>query len=556
MGLLGRTWWKKHLKELFPECWHNDIEDKSSIKLYMEDMMITAHNIINMSNSLDDVKSKWCNIIENRLNRFPNVDTFIAMFDVEENVPLSKGPEREARKKNRFTYNDIDQLGNNAFLCFKHHDSSDPIYAKLFREEANLKHTVPYHVYLQKHISTEAFRRDMVQYATRCLNSTQSIANVINKTTIYIDGGVRNMDDIFEEYVEDLTLESTKNREYMIKHDRTGVNMISPCEVHNHVPGESDLKIIRNILEHLGKDMWITCCDTDCIPILLLWMHKFIDPKTKKFPNRIYLDLFSKYSIRYVHDGIKTQKQRYTIQNTNEVLDVTMLWRSIIKWMKQHHKSTKNPIEVFCLLMVLGGTDYVDKPIDITHQKIWETFVNGGSEILAQAISINTDPDSKKCDYQLRLCEFSTNNICVNISEKDIADFIKLMYCVKKAIDYTRHFLPGKPNGSSSSVESVHGYKLPSFNTINNAYSVKRKRNAPEGFIISEDRVNAIIRRVSWNMFYWCAGPLFPVINVIERDADSKSLYGWEIDPVNDKVIISQAVTSTCNLNKRRKLNK
>jgi hypothetical protein len=181
--------------------------------------------------------------------------------------------------------------------------------------------------------------------------------------------------------------------------------------------GESDIKIpyyLRRIGEMIedtrnavsSSTAYVSSWDTDCIPITMLAM----DDIHQRFPStldhlHVYLDTKQGGTCRDLLNGPKKESKkcmyvltmdRNVFEHEDEYLTEMVNVGRMVTELQTHFRSfypgftSGNEVEVFCLFMVVGGTDYVNPIAGIGFETLRVVFDVGGYRLLSEAVLSTT----------------------------------------------------------------------------------------------------------------------------------------------------------------------
>ena len=313
--------------------------------------------------------------------------------------------------------------------------------------------------------------------------------------------------------------------------------------------GETDLKIVTHIsliYNNLIKEdkekliILVNCKDTDLLPILLLHMREWLNPKTNNFPFEIYLDL------RY-----KSEEEGNTIVNLN------ILWKSILNDFNEKYQNLMHPIEFLVFLMILTGTDYTNQLPHISQRHIISSIESNIHTILFEPNKvINSNEIEKKEISHIKLDKNLGGKFSLKTTDnKKKENFIEITEIIKGFIipDYAKIGLPFKKHLTINFSEHMmyrfiqflyhklfwnndlsiqkNIYKHDDMTYIRNEATFRNKTRPVRPYNIPNDNeIFAFIRRAWWNINYWSnADKIFYDRNYHDPLSMDKneSLYGY-----------------------------
>lgn len=430
--------WKELLKDKFPLCFPNEIPLKSDIILV--DTLIELRKWTHFAYTGEEIETRIIKGIT-ELTKF-NPEKIIYMIDEKEYVPKCKQATWDSRKEGKKLPYTLEEIQNQ-----KIHIGNGPLPD------------------IERVFFTPLLFEDLLLFFYQVIKKLHKSVKI--GCTIIIDGCIKSS---------------------RLKKQRKGkpVNMDKPfpgCVIYfeKDIPkpiyfdsfkiGETDLKIVKNISLNHNKNFTIFSSDSDSIPILLLNMRDWIEKSTGFIKSNIYID-FGARSVK----GL-----RY--------LSVVELYRQVCRFMISYR--VERPIETMCILIIITGTDFVEKQNFVGPSTVLNVFINGGNDLF----KLKKDDCIFKSDI-----EIGDTNLrhSIQIAEHLLKNFIQL--CMPKA------------------------------------HQIKKKKlnNEPEKPILNLD---SYLRRIFWNMDYWVNGEL-NFINPIELEKDTQlSMNGWIFDEKLKKVV-------------------
>jgi hypothetical protein len=184
--------------------------------------------------------------------------------------------------------------------------------------------------------------------------------------------------------------------------------------------GESDIKIpyyINRLAEMKSSavadpairdecSILVGCWDTDSIIIILmcmLEMDKRGIPYAWDSRFNIFLDLRQKGSQNAISYYNKYQEEQSGRKKEIKIVDMNMLYRSLVGHFNVILPEVKNPIETFCMFCIIMGADYVSKPPGLGWDAWNPTFYTGGYLLLSKGIQMHCELDKKGGKYRHRI---------------------------------------------------------------------------------------------------------------------------------------------------------
>jgi len=302
------------------------------------------------------------------------------------------------------------------------------------------------------------------------------------------------------------------------------------------IAGEGDFKIPDGIaMMPRGSVVFVRSCDTDMIPILLMQMRRLIDDDTQSLRYTIYID--TNGAIR------DSSKER-------PILNVTQLWREVMRTFICNFPWARHPIETFATVMLLTGSDYLKTVVrdpetraeklsmglpQIGPAAVWSAFCSlQGRAILFPDGMEDSPPvivDAVHGD--------TAERIAIGIDERRWGRFIAFMY-------------HRKIYGASKAVATNGEYSLNSVrdarkriydDAVTAALGDPTKvRPAAKWRPPSSAKVCAFVRQMSWGLAYLINGAsAYPFPDPFETVL-GYSLYGWIRDPETQRVGLTTVI--------------
>ena len=310
--------------------------------------------------------------------------------------------------------------------------------------------------------------------------------------------------------------------------------------------GEGDYKIADGIsMLSAGSVIFVRSCDTDMIMILLMNMRRWVDAKTQMLRYTVLLDTNGP-----VRDK---SKERPT-------LNVSELWRQLMRTFHVQYSWVKHPVETFATLILLTGSDYVMmKAPDLAEisgvrprlskglpqvgpAAVWNAFKSPrGREILFPAGMEDHPPvvvDIVHGD--------TSHRVAIGVDEKRWRTFAIYIYHrtimgpdhrkVPFVLD-THH----QYNDMETLVQArVLKYQKALEKCGGNATAVHESNTWQ---LPSVAQLATMVRALAWNLDYGInAASTSPFLNPFATQHDV-SIYGWTVDSQTGRVAIADGVT-------------
>jgi len=480
------TNWKKIIIEQFPECIIDNYDD---LKKKIEDSKVTCvhdGSLLLYSSCMNartgnELKENFKqSLYKYNLHVCPKSQETVVLFD-EDLYKIHKTEAYKKRNKNPYTPEEIKKLEENDIIL----DITDGL---LPDADNNGKRA----------LDTPFLNSKMICYLTKYLwgvpcpfregeSGSKTLPDISEPFTLHIDGGRR--EKILPDGKKDRY--QTEVIDIICKRERRNLN--PKCEV---IPfsesrkkiGEADIKLVYYLHKVKTHTIFISH-DTDSIPILLLALRDKINPKTGVIDHHIFLDLSRTF---FGNDG-----KTYSLGNKILVVDMVELWRRIILYFKENFWWIYYPIESFCFLNILTGTDYTSNFKDVAAKTVWKKFSKEGGGttdfVLVVNGKANENPHSLFREY----------------NEVDIIQVIKTNSGPES---YGRvneiEILEVREDRIWSFIERCYDYKESKYPS-----TIQARR--------------ALIRRCVWVLIYWRNGAKnFQIPHLCEIE-NGKSKWGW-----------------------------
>jgi hypothetical protein len=264
--------------------------------------------------------------------------------------------------------------------------------------------------------------------------------------------------------------------------------------------GEGDVKVGRNIIDakkKFGEEILVIVQnpDTDFIVVLISLIPRLISPTNPSVKTSILLDLTPLTS--------KSKEKQF--------IDIVSMWRTLNLEMNTDYTGIKYSSYYFCLLNIIGGTDFVDKPYGIGLPVIWKFAFEAG-------FSIFKDP-SKAIVFK----ETKDGQVTTEIPYEALFEFMYNLEAFKK-----------RESKKESRQEPFNLLPVPSTS----------KRTNLQLFRLNISQLGAWFRRIQWNLEYWLNSGSVGYIppDPLKVGSDSKSVWGWLVGS-DSKVAVADSVS-------------
>lgn len=520
------------------------------------ELMLHKYVMLTGCQSTHQFFQRWKNLAADQIKRFPDAHTFVFLLDDETNVPQAKGKtqaERRKRGSGGFSPEELEALGPElSRLCNSRPAEFQQRLGQLFGEEASKRSVSPFEVFMTKHMQTSHLREDEFEFATRCILAGPYVLLGEGRRVI-IDRGVWR-----SSFHRDLTTDEKKGDAEAWEHvlwsfrenlstnhlgpegpnpasrswilmDQWGVRRLDGME-DQHLVGEADLKIPRYARLFSTQRIYVMCKDTDLIAILLMTVKDLV-PTKSRCPTQLWLD------VTVPSDNKRGQPPK------RSVIDMVQLWRNLLRWFADEFTEISNPIEVFCCLLVMMGTDYLKNPASMGEKRIWGSFSKHlkARQCLAKAIwtdgliSGALPPDEATGqlltqEYFAKVGSMQEASACAqailmrdttagSIYDPKQQSKPGLSHCPK--YHHTRHI-------------SFRESQIRQF--VWEAYAIHGPKDRSKW--PSYEWVTAFVRRVTWQLAYWYGGDTAEGRRWFDEMAvhpeNGESIYGWRWTPNDD----------------------
>lgn len=598
MGLLGRTWLKKLLREhpQLRDCMHYASWSKMrrnerpsdqkrvgkgvepGFQVVLVELMLHKYVMIKGCQGLEHFAKRWRDLAEEQIKRFPDAHTFVFLLDDETNVPQAKSQTQSKRRRGSagLSADELEALGPHfSRLC-----NSDPVQfnrriGELFGAQAAERKMSPFEVFMTKHMLTSQLREDEFEFATRCILAGP-YAKLGTGRRVIIDRGIwrpsfhRDIetdptggesepwtrvlksfrDNISTANLLDEAAVSNAPSRAWILMDRWGVRRLDDME-DQHLVGEADLKIPRYARVFASQRIYVICNDTDLIPILLLAVKDWVPPKGR-CPGQLWLDMTTHYD------------EKPEVANCG-VIDMIQLWRNVHRWFATEFSEVLNPVEVWCTLMAMMGTDYLKNPAALGEKRLWSAFSKHFKvrKSLAEAvwtdghISAALPPDPKTGRLLTRGYYAKTQSL-----QDGSCRTVKLLLRDTTAgsiYDPKTQRKPGLANCAKH--HRVRHISLREDNLMQfvlRAYAAEGPKDASKW--PDREWMRGFARRVGWQVGYWYIGDTRcgrQWYDEMAQTADGRSIHGWrwgeDAEAVNEPETAKILAPSGRTIGRKRK---
>lgn len=361
-------------------------------------------------------------------------------------------------------------------------------------------------------------------------DATYGIDRVEDIGDYYDDGGDDDDDD--EEDRDDGNGRGCDNEasRCWILIDGGGVRRLNEMDG-SYIIGEADLKIPHYARLFAGSSIFVVCHDTDLLPILLMTVKDWI-PKRGQCPGKLVLDMTTPSDV----------KKRPPLPG---VVDIIALWRVIHEWFRWDFREIRNPVEVFCLMIILMGTDYLQNPPMLGPATLWKAFSEKKLyKHLARSVATDGHMGSA-----LPLHFLENDGVVVVGSTKEFAsgsdgggggyynnnnenreEVVRLLSRDLRGGAFTSEDQEGvglKKCRPGQRVPGIEVYESAVRRFLLEAYSELKGKMADKW--PPEEWFSAQARRVSWQMAYWYQGDTIEGRMFDDEMAQESgvSIYGW-----------------------------
>jgi hypothetical protein len=446
MGLKGITEVKKLIQEWFPEArltLEHIALTRKNVSVVIEDFSVKINNIGPVAYNITRLKHDVQRHAPRTFVKFPKCQMLISLIDDPKHTPAAKVPEQKNRAaRPHFEEIDIEVLGPLSYLSqhgvdkdSEENELKRQIGSRMRKDENGKNKGTIFHLFMNLMLGTRSRKVDVAHFFTReIIQSPPETFNIGGvKRRIVLDGAVwpeNKRANRLRLGEEDETVDPLIDMRDTLLYDYENSLEYDTCALsigadgarrmsqdQRPLLGEADIKIVswlnqvvqmldtstKGIVERDDSKklaIWVDCVDTDLIPILLLWTRELIDPVTGTMKYRLFLDCTSSSSAKKAEKNLTDEEKElmkkyptldHKWSQSVEVYDIPMLWRRINTTFFRIFPGISFPVETFCVLLMMGGTDFVEKPRDLAMGGLWRAFCVGGYSILARAVIIPSE---------------------------------------------------------------------------------------------------------------------------------------------------------------------
>jgi hypothetical protein len=185
----------------------------------------------------------------------------------------------------------------------------------------------------------------------RALTSSAAGRKTVSSKFIVIDGGL----DESQVYSDDRVMYMAKRLDYdAVYAGGSGgkVNVLprKPYYTTTSRIGEGEMSVLYQLDVHASdRDVVVLTCDSDIVFIALLAARDRIDAETGAFRNKVFVKMSGGSESKTPEEG-GGGKFVY--------VDINRLYESVVKFFAKKAPRVAHPVETFCWLMMLNGTDF------------------------------------------------------------------------------------------------------------------------------------------------------------------------------------------------------
>ncbi len=355
--------WKAIFEECFGHCRLSRLPPGVEVNMILDDMTAGLRKVLHCVTTWDD----FCERVRVRVTRStaPSEESgyetdpadllYVALFDEGEHVPSSKAPNQREKKQN----------GPPPF------DAPFPVgpTCEIPREHAGGK------TFGARVMATPAVRRAVTELSCAVMADCVSASGGCLK--LLVSGGMAGKIAVRPGITVTSKLSDGEYYNSNQKDDErrlavpqnvtvcwTGEGRADAFFSDTDQIGESDLKIPFFVTRENRENVYVISNDFDVVCILLLRMRDWIDPVTKEIQFRIFVDTASR------------------AKDVDCLVDVSELWRSILRYFRKHHPTVRYPVETLVLLVLFTGSDFTQGFSRLGPATVWKNFSEGGCEVL------------------------------------------------------------------------------------------------------------------------------------------------------------------------------
>jgi hypothetical protein len=503
------TSWKKVLAEWYPEAWLLTVPPNQRVNVLLDDLPVNVRKFTSGATRGVQIRKKFKDRLEKLQLNCDNLKYYIAIIDEPRFVPDAKQATQRKRseKEKPFTTEDLKKFS------FKVTDGVVPDMARL--------------------MATRSLQPEVYRYLTEILMANP-LSDKNLPVRIDIDGGV-----VWKDRDGEMLLEPS----YIISEPCQPVAIYEASRF-----GEADVKIAKHIARNNKNDVFYVCSyDTDLIPILLLAARDWID-EDEYINRKVYLDTdhrghaifhrgLDKDNPNHISPALKRTKAKASEDKAEvgkpeepeeprkHLVDIICLWRSILTDFKTAFPSVKDPIEVMTLMMVMTGTDFVERLPGFGAATMMNAFAVIGCKLMyAEDPILRKDRKDPRDSNPEEPWDVPHPII---LAEHKIYQWIVGVY-------YYILFQDAPEDMSIFGFEKIEPDKrgVPGRCKLDMTMASLRKMPLKTGEIPSDMALMAYSRRVFWNMDYWSNGwKVCGYKNPTDVHPESgHSLYGWKAE--------------------------
>lgn len=361
-------------------------------------------------------------------------------------------------------------------------------------------------------------------------------------------------------------------------------NNISFCSENLSI-GESDLRWIRWIKRICTGNslLWgkhdstkdkpvfvLDINDSDALPIALINMVCFIDEATGEFPCELYMyaGVNGKWTDFFVDpnntidlscipgdddddDDKKKEtndKKKKKKKKAGKMIDLIKFWNILIDEFGVK-MGIQHPIETFCALILLGGSDYVKSINNAGVISTGAPFKGFGPHAIMTIFMNNERARQEFCTPINIPCWKNMIGQPMQAKHLYFSDEWSMLCLVKRYYQklLNKHGLSDCKGELIDSFASIAEAKMKHHNGLQMAKQKKKKKKTQENIIqqpvqlmelasqsgiLTEHQARAIIRRILWNLDYFMNGGTgnYNIESAVMINGDGVSVFGWLIN--------------------------
>lgn len=516
MGLEGGGEWKKKWAEMggrLPTV--NVAAGLALVDFCVEDSTGRFYDAVTSSTSFLEIAQAADTYLQRKKEQMPDCERFYGVLDVESLKPANKDVKRREATKGyqKFSEADVER-----FLAFCPFDAEDAeISEKIARIAPRL-----YDHDVEHKLANPG--QDSYKYVINRMLRTHELRNLLFMR--FVTGMRREMEGptppfrfvVLDGYPEIVERDGRRDVEHRVmtmklnEEDGRLSTAIDTKPLVQRKSGEADIRVVKvadGLLRRgVAKTIYVGTRDTDLVPILLMGC------RTRNGERDVLIDLGPGS-----RDG------------PIDVFSIYHLSSGMYSWMKEKFPESagnqSNAIATLCTLMIMGGTDFVDKPPGAGFGRIWKFFVDIGHAFFRglQLPDLRAGADQYRAwavDLAKRLRAFT---MALLATDSKVAGLPQRHVRYKAMVERRIECHGGPQKVQKRSAQSTRARLLNCIGKWDGVLEEARTRTRPQLGVIPQnlDWIGVYVSQTVWNVMYW---------NFMEVDClmteGNKPCWGWE----------------------------